>query len=290
MTEQQPKLGLIAGGGDLPLIIASGAEAAGQEVFVLGVKGFVEEQVLEGREHLVMSIGETGGQIKALKRANVDQICFAGIVKRPDFKSLKLDAKGLSILPKVIAAAAKGDDSLLRCILSVFEKEGFTVVGAEGVLESLVANEGPLTDAMPTDEEYSDLQKAAYIASEVGRLDIGQGAICCRGLILAVEAQEGTDEMLKRCAALPEQLRGTSKKRSGVLVKRPKPQQERRIDLPTIGVATVKQAASAGLAGIGVEAGAALILNQDEVKAEAARAGLWIYAFSSEDLSEKGAP
>lgn len=284
MPERSPKLGLIAGGGDLPGLIAAGAESLGREIFILGVKGFVEEELLQNREGVVLSIGETGAQLKALKKAGVEELCFAGIVKRPNFKSLSLDARGVSILPKVIAAASRGDDALLRAVLNVFEKEGFRIVGADEVLESVLAKPGPATNRKPTAEQLEDLVKAARTASEIGRLDIGQGAVVCRGLVLAVEAQEGTDEMLKRCAALPLEIRGGSDKPEGVLVKRPKPQQERRIDLPTIGLNTIRLAADAGLAGVGVEAGAALVLDGPELILEAEDRGVWIYAFTPSEI------
>lgn len=124
-----------------------------------------------------------------------------------------------------------------------------------------------------------DLEVAARIAAATGALDIGQGCVVCDGLVLAVEAQEGTDEMLRRCATLPDTVRGTPAARRGVLVKRPKPVQERRIDLPTTGVSTIELAAAAGLAGIGIEAGGALMLNRPAMEKRAAELGLFLYGF-----------
>ena len=134
-----------------------------------------------------------------------------------------------------------------------------------------------------------DAKRAAEVATISGSLEIGQGAISCAGLILAVEAQEGTDRMLARIPDLPVEIRGTAEARRGVLVKRPKPQQERRIDLPTIGVATVRGAAAAGLAGIAVEAGAALVVDRGDVAAAADQLGLFIYGFTIAELGAEPA-
>jgi UDP-2,3-diacylglucosamine hydrolase len=119
----------------------------------------------------------------------------------------------------------------------------------------------------------------------MGGLDIGQGAVVCDGLVLAVEAQEGTDRMLERCGELPTAVRGAPQQRRGVLVKRPKPQQERRIDLPTIGPNTIRGASACGLAGVAVEAGACLVLDLDTLLAEADAAGLFVVGFTPADLA-----
>ena len=279
------KLGIIAGGGDLPVILAEATRAEGRPYFVLGVNGFADPDFVKSHGGVMLSIGETGGQIRALKQAEVKTLCFAGLVKRPDFRALRLDRRGMMILPKVIAAAAQGDDSLLRVILSVFETEGFKVVGAETLTGGLLAAAGAVGRLSPNDEQMEDLAKAAYVASEIGRLDIGQGAVSCRGLVLAVEAQEGTDKMLQRCQGLPQELRGDDQQRAGVLVKRPKPQQERRIDLPTIGVRTVEGVAKAGLAGLAVEAGSALLVDRLAIARTADALGVWVYGFTEDELT-----
>lgn len=271
-------LGIIAGLGDLPVQVAQAATERGQGVFVLRMKGF-EEPALAGYPGTVAGVAEIGKAFKELKQAGCEQVCFAGIVKRPDFQSLKPDLKGISLLPKAIAAARVGDDALLSFMIKVFEGEGFDVIGADQAARSLTVDAGSLAGAEPTDQHLDDLKKAAQVATEMGRLDIGQGAIVANGLVLCVEAQEGTDEMLRRCAELPSQIRGSSAARAGVLVKRPKPQQERRVDLPTIGITTVELAAEAGLVGIGFEAEGALIINAEQVKDRAEALGLFLYGF-----------
>ena len=274
-------LGIIAGLGALPVQVAEAAVARGQGVYVLRLKGF-EEAALERFPGEVAGIAELGKAIKAFRGAGCEQVCFAGIVKRPDFKALKPDMKGMSLLPKAIAAARKGDDALLTFMIQVFEDEGFQIIGAEEAAGHLKAPAGLFAGPQPSDTQISDLKKAAHVALEIGRLDIGQGAIVADGLVLCVEAQEGTDQMLARCAALPPEIRGSAAARLGVLVKRPKPQQERRIDLPTIGTTTLEGAAEAGLSGIGYEAGGALIIDAEAVRKRAEELSLFLYGFPAD--------
>jgi len=272
-------LGIIAGLGQLPVQVARAATARGQGVYILRLQGFIEP-ALEDYPGQVVGFAAIGKLFKAFKTAGCEEICFAGIVKRPDLSALKPDFKGISLLPKVLAAARRGDDALLRAMIEIFEDEGFKVIGADEAAGHMLARPGLLAGRPPDEAQMSDLRKAAQIASEMGRLDIGQGAIICDGLILCVEAQEGTDEMLAQCARLDVAVRGTDAARRGVLVKRPKPMQERRIDLPTVGVKTIEGVAAAGLAGIGIEAGGALLLDEARVLARAEELGIFLFAFA----------
>ena len=274
-------LGLIAGLGELPVAIAENAVSTGRGVYVLRLKGF-EEPALEKYNGSVVGLGEVGTVMDRLKAAGCKEVVFAGNVSRPDFKNLKLDFKGLSLLPKVISEARKGDDALLRVLVGEFERNGFQVIGSDAAHASLLAPAGLIAGPSPSEAMMQDMRVAAKVAAATGTLDIGQGCVVCDGLVLAVEAQEGTDEMLRRCAALPAAIRGAENARRGVLAKRPKPVQERRIDLPTTGVSTVELAAAAGLAGIAVEAGGALMLNRPRMEQRAAELGIFIYGFPPE--------
>jgi len=277
------KLGLIAGAGELPIRLARQCQASGRAVFVVRLKGMADPEMsaFDGAD---LGIAELGKCIKAFKTAGVEAICLAGIVKRPDFAALKPDLRGLKALPGVIAAARKGDDALLRFLIGEFESEGFAVEGAHEVAQGMTLGGGPLGRVRPGEEHVQDMHKAFLVAGEIGRLDVGQGAVVCNGLVLAVEAQEGTDAMLARCANLPAELRGTLKDRRGVLAKRPKPIQEQRVDLPAIGVATVLGAAKAGLSGIVGEAGKVLVLDHEAVAKAANELGLFVYGLDPTDL------
>ncbi len=271
-------LGLVAGAGQLPVAVAAGA---GEALFVARLRGLADESLSHypGGE---FALGQLGGVVEAFRQAGVERVVFAGQVDRPDFSALKLDWRAARALPRILAAASKGDDALMRAVLAEFEREGFQVVGVEVVLESLLAETGPLGAHGPDEAALLDIQAAYRAARAIGDLDIGQAAVACGGIVLAVEAQEGTDQMLARVASLPERLRGASGARRGVLVKTPKPGQDRRIDLPTIGLETLNGAAQAGLAGIAVSAGGALIVDTAAMAMAADAAGLFIYGIPPE--------
>ncbi|HEY2356911.1 MAG TPA: UDP-2,3-diacylglucosamine diphosphatase LpxI [Phenylobacterium sp.] len=269
------KLGLIAGGGSLPVEIAEHCERSGRPLFVIRLKGFAGPELapFAGAE---VGLAELGKCFKALKRAGCRAVCLAGNVARPDFAALMPDLRGLAALPAAIAAARKGDDALLRMLVGEFEKEGFVVEGAHEVMDDLGLDIGPLGRISPSEENLADIAHALDVARAVGRLDVGQAVAVCRGLVLAVEAAEGTDAMLSRVAGLPEALRGRPGASAGVLAKAPKPIQEKRVDLPTIGPATVRGVAQAGLAGIVGEAGHLLVLDRETVIELADELGVFI--------------
>jgi hypothetical protein len=279
------RLAIVAGGGDLPRRVAEHARRTGRNPLVVGLKGFVDASLLTEFAGAELSVGEIGRLIQLMKREGCEEMVFAGSLKRPDFSSLKLDLKGVQSLPRILAAAKMGDDALLRSVMDVFAEAGFRIVGADDVLDDLRVGPGPLGAIAPGADHWSDIRRAAEVAKISGSLEIGQGAVVCAGLVLAVEAQEGTDRMLDRIPELIVEIRGTPEARRGVLVKAAKPQQERRIDLPTIGLTTVAGVARAGLAGIAVEAGAALVVDREAVAAAADAAGLFIVGFTAADIT-----
>ena len=268
-------LGIIAGGGDLPRAVAQSARAAGRDVFVVALRGSCGDWVAEFL-HDKVSLGEPGRALRALSGAGVKDILLAGKVDRPNFSDLKLDAKGVMILPRVVAAARKGDDALLRALTDMFEREGFRAVSIADAAPGLVAQDGSLGRLTPNDDHRDDIAQAFAVVRALGALDVGQAAVVCEGLTLAVEAAEGTDAMIARVGTLREALRGTPEKKRGVLVKALKPTQDAKTDLPVIGIDTVRRCAAMGLAGIALEAGKSLILGKDDIAAEADRLGLFV--------------
>ena len=276
------KLALIAGGGALPVSVAARCEAEGRPVFVVRLAGFADPH-LAHYPGLDAGMAEIGKILSAMKRADCKAVCFAGIVSRPDFKTLKPDLKGATLLPGIVAAATKGDDALLRKILSVFEGEGYSVEGADDILGGETLPAGALGAVQPTHEQLSDLRKALHVAEKSGELDIGQGAVVCDGLVLAVEAQEGTDAMLMRVAGLPADLRGSPSARKGALGKAPKPIQDLRVDMPVMGARTVEMAAAAGLAGVGGIAGKLILIDRPALIEAADRLGLYVWGEGGKD-------
>lgn len=277
MASAAPRLGVIAGGGDLPRRLAEHARAGGRDPYVLGVAGFADPDFVAAYSGGMAAYGEIGKSIDLLKKAGVGEIVFAGTVKKPDISALKFDLKGMTLVPRLLAAAARGDDALLRVVVQAYEDAGFRVIGADDVLVDLLAPAGSLGHVHPSPADWLDIRLAAKAAAEIGAEDVGQGAVARNGAVIATETQDGTDAMLGRVHPTPV--------RSGVLVKRPKPRQERRIDLPTIGAATIRHAADAGLAGIAVEAGGALMLERSEIVRLADQLGLFVHGFAPEELA-----
>jgi UDP-2,3-diacylglucosamine hydrolase len=268
-------LGLVCGGGDLPRAVAESARASGRAVFVVALRGMCGEWA-EEFPHDWVSLGEPGRALKALSTAGVGAVLLAGRVERPKFSELKLDAKGVMILPRVIAAARQGDDALLRLLVGLFEDDGFRAVSVAEAAPGLVVDKGPLGGIAPNDDHKADIARAFAIVRALGALDIGQAAVVCEGLALAVEAAEGTDAMIARVGQLRDNLRGTPQKKRGVLVKALKLTQDAKTDMPVIGVETVRRVAEVGLAGIALEAEKSLIVDKRAVAAEADRLGLFV--------------
>ena len=272
-------LGIIAGGGELPIAVAEAAAASGRNVFILALKGSADDRVSRFA-HEWNTLGELGRAMKLLRAHGVCEVLLAGKVARPRFSEVKLDAKGIMVLPRVVAAARKGDDALLRCMVSLFEDEGFKAIGVAEAAPALLASEGVLGRIRPSEDDRADIAVAVKVVRAMGALDIGQAAAVCAGLVLAVEAAEGTDRMMARVGQLPEAIRGVPGKPKGVLVKAPKTLQDGKTDLPVIGTETVKNVATVGLAGIAVEAGAALIMNRAGVIKAADEAGIFVMGFA----------
>jgi len=268
-------LGIIAGGGELPRAIAASARGAGRAVFVLALAGMTDDWARD-YPHETVALGELGRAIKAFRAHDCTDVTLAGKVQRPKFSEIKLDAKAILAAPRVIAAALRGDDALLRSVVDMFEREGMRVVGAAEAAPDLIAKTGVFGRVQPNAENTGDIALAFKVARAMGAFDVGQAAIVCANLTLAVEAAEGTDAMIARVVTLPEHLRGTKGKLRGVLVKAPKPIQDGKTDLPVIGVQTVQNAHAAALAGIAVEAGGALIVDREAVVSEADRLGMFL--------------
>lgn len=275
MTATAKKLGIVAGGGQLPLKLAEVCKETGRPYTLCALSGWADDPVAD-HPHRWFGIGELSGLTRYFQSEGVEEIVFAGNVQRPDFRKLKIDWAGAKLLPRALLASRQGDEALLRMLVEIMEDAGFHVVGAHEVLKALLIEEGALGTIAPDEEAAEDIQKARAVVDALGALDVGQGAVVARGLVLAVEAAEGTDAMLDRVAHLRVEIRGTLTDRAGVLLKFPKPMQERRIDLPTIGQKTLHGASAAGLKGIAVAAGAALVIDRDEVARLADELGLFV--------------
>ncbi|MBV8702877.1 MAG: UDP-2,3-diacylglucosamine diphosphatase LpxI [Acetobacteraceae bacterium] len=277
MTTGQDPVGILAGAGELPSKVAAAARAAGRAVFVVGLEGFAEPRLLAPYPHAIIRLGAAGCILAALRAQGCREVVLIGSVRRPSLLDLRPDAEAARLLARIGRAAFAGDDGFLSAIIRVLGDEGFRVIGAHEVLDQALAPAGLLTRAAPDARAMADIARGVAVARALGAADVGQGCVVQLGLVLAVEAVEGTDAMLARCAALARAGPG------GVLVKLVKPGQERRADLPTIGPETVRGAARAGLRGIAFEARGAMLADRDATVAAADAAGLFLVGITPDE-------
>ena len=281
-------LGIIAGGGALPGRVAAAALAAGREVFLVGLDGFADPAVLAHYPHAVARIGAAGRILQLLRGAGCTEIVLVGPVRRPSLLDLRPDAEGARLLGRIGRAAFGGDYGLLAAIVRVLADEGFRVIGAHEVFTEALAPPGLLTSIGPDAQALADIARGREVVQALGTADVGQACVVQQGIVLAVEAIEGTDAMLARCGALARPGPG------GVLVKLVKPGQDRRADLPTLGVESVQAVRAAGLRGIAFEAGGTLLADRASMIATAEAAGLFLLGLGPDPIerspsSQKGA-
>lgn len=269
------KLGIVAGGGTLPAHLIAACREEGRDFFVLALEDQTQPDKLPLEPHAWIRMGNAGVGIQILRDAGVEDIVLAGPVRRPRLSDLRPDGWTAKLAAK-LGWSFLGDDSLLKTLVHAIEGEGFNVVAAESLLGGLLACERQYGAVKPDERARKDISRGLEVVRELGALDIGQAAIVQDGYVLGVEAAEGTDALIARCATLGREGPG------GVLVKASKPGQERRVDLPTIGARTIELAAKSRLRGVAVECGGALILDEAEVTAAADRAGIFVVGVKNE--------
>lgn len=270
-------LGIIAGRGPLPCLLAEAASARGLPLHIVGIRGEASDDI-ERFPHTWMKWGELGKLFGALDGNGCRDLVIVGGVNRPDLANVKFDFTAVKYLPFLFSLGKGGDDNILSRVVDFLEQRGYRVHGPEEVLPELLVGAGVLGDKVPSAEDKADIELGFRVVASLGHLDIGQAAVVVKGHVLAVEAAEGTDAMLARCAELRQSGRVSLSGKVGVLVKAPKPGQEARIDLPTIGPETVRRAAEAGLAGIAVAARQVLVAELDRTVDAANRQGLFLVA------------
>lgn len=278
-----PKLAIIAGGGKLPGLVIQACREAGRQFFVVALEGQADADMVAGAPHAWCRLGAAAKGEKILRDFGTEEVVFVGKVRRPSLKELRPDWRALKVIVKATARAL-GDDGLLRAIIREFEAAGVRVVAPHELVRGLLAVKGAYGRIKPDRQARIDIARGIAAAKAIGALDIGQAAIVQQGIVLGLEAIEGTDALLIRAGALRRKGPG------GVLVKVAKPGQERRIDLPGVGVETVEAAAKAGLRGIAVEAGGALIVDRVKVAALADALGLFVFGVAAAGETAAAAP
>lgn len=270
-----PKLGILAGGGVLPALLVDSCIRTGRPFYVIAFDGQADSALVAPRAdgatlpHAWVRLGAAGRAVRLLRRAGVSELVMAGRMRRPGLAGLWPDLWAIRFLMRNRGLKG-GDDALLRALVGALEGAGFAVVGVDALLPDLLAPAGVLGAVRPDAAALADVKVGIASALALGARDVGQAAVARDGRVIGREGPEGTDALLATCKT------GSGSGRAGVLVKMAKPGQERRVDLPAIGPATVAAAERAGLAGIAVEAGAALIVERAAVIAAADAAGLFV--------------
>lgn len=271
---------IIAGGGDFPGEVAAAVRAAGRSVRIIGLRGFAGRQI-GGERPLVADMLDPAAILGLLRQIAPACVVLAGSVNRPGPLAIASVFSAYRNREELGRILASGDDRILRGAVGLIEEAGFTVVGAHEVAPGLLAPAGSFSRREPDEADRRDIALAGEILSATGRFDIGQGVVVAGGQVLALEGPEGTDAMLERVAALRRSRRVRLDGEAGVLVKRPKPGQDVRVDLPAIGPRTIAKARRAGLRGIAVAAGAVVVVDRAGTRAAADRSGLFLAGVSS---------
>ncbi|MBM3951070.1 MAG: lipid-A-disaccharide synthase [Rhodospirillales bacterium] len=265
------RLGIVAGGGTLPKRLIDSCRASDRPFFVVALEGQADPAVVADAPHAWVRLGAAGEAIARLRAEGCAELVFAGSVRRPSLADLRPDGWTAWFLART-GAFALGDDGLLAALAGALEREeGFRVVAPETIVPELLAREGAYGRLAPTPEDHADIAAAIAAALDLGARDQGQAAVARDGYVVTLEHADGTDAMLARLAEEPPPAQP-----KGVLAKVKKPGQEARIDLPTIGPETVRLAARAGLSGIVIEAGGALVVEPDELARAADESGVFV--------------
>ena len=270
----EPKLGVLAGAGSLPRLVIAEALRTERPLFVIAFHGHTAPETIAGVPHQWFRLGNAGAVLKMLRREGVRDVVFAGAIRRPSLAELRPDLYTIRFFAR-LGRKALGDDGLLRALAALLEEEGFHVVGATELVNRVVIAPGMLGLLQPSEIHQVDIEHGFRVVAVLGGLDIGQAVVVQQGFVLGVEGAEGTDELIARCAKL---ARDGSRP---VLVKAAKPQQDSRLDLPTIGVSTIDALAKARFAGLAIEAGRTLVLDADAVAHSADKAGLFVSAVAA---------
>lgn len=260
-------LALIAGRGGLPAALIA---ALPERPFLCALDGFAPAGL---KVDQVFRVERLALFLRLLEDRGITEVVFAGAVQRPRLDPALFDPATATLVPRLLAAMRQGDDATLREVIAIFEEAGFAVKGVEDIAPALLPGPGLLAGVL-TAQDKADAERAAVIVAALGAVDVGQGAVVAQGLCLGVEVVAGTDALLASVAALPATLRPPR----GLFYKAPKPGQDRRIDLPTIGVDTVRLAADAGLGGVVIAAGGVICLDLPAMIAEANAKNIFLWA------------
>lgn len=273
------KLGLLAGGGPFPARVAEAARAQGHQVFVVLLRDFHDDPALRTYPHMEERVGAGGAVIARLRAEGITHLVLCGKARRLSPLTLWPDAWMAKVIARLGKAVFAGDDTLLRNFIGILGEEGFEVIAPQSLLPASSAAPGLLAGDPPDEMARADILRGIGVLRALAEHDVGQSVVVQQGLILGIEAVEGTDALLARAGLLRRDGPG------GVLVKLAKPRQELRVDAPVVGSITVAGAADAGLRGIAIEAGRTILADGEGLLAAARQRGLFVLAIQPEEFA-----
>ena len=273
------KLGIIAGGGELPGRIIDTCQKRRRAFHVIAIEGQADPNVIGNYPHTWLRLGAAQKALEIARREAFEEIVMVGPVQRPSIAALRPDMLAAKVLARAGGASVMGDDGLLKAVIAQIEELGFTVIGPDTFLKDGLEEPGVLGQCEPDESAISDIRRGAHILSQLGPADVGQGVVIQDNIVIAVEAVEGTDAMIARSKSLLRPGPG------GILIKLPKPGQETRADLPTIGPDTITQMHDSGLRGLAIDARNTLLIDREETVRRADSVEIFILALDSEECS-----
>lgn len=275
-SSHEGPLAMLCGGGSLPLAVAQSVTSRGRPVLLFLLSGAADGTALEQFPHHWVYLGQVGKFLRLARAAGCRELLAIGSLVRPSVWQTRLDLKAISLLPRILTAFRGGDNHLLTELGKLVEQHGFHLVGAHEVAPEILVPEGRLGRAEATERDRADIALGFDYLQATGPFDVGQAVVVAGRHVIAVEAAEGTDQMLARVADMRRNGRVQTSAGIGVLVKAPKPGQDHRFDLPSIGPLTVAGVAAAGLAGVAVVAGQTVIAEPERVTLDADKAGIFV--------------
>ncbi|HTS39405.1 MAG TPA: UDP-2,3-diacylglucosamine diphosphatase LpxI [Xanthobacteraceae bacterium] len=281
-TPDTTPLAIICGAGSLPFAVADAAVRGGRRVVLFALKGAADAERMTGYPHHWVRIGQFGSIRRIARTEGCRDVVFIGSLIRPTIRQLWPDFTTLFLVPRLIRLLRGGDNRLLLGVTEIFEENGFRLIGADQVAPEIRMPRGALGRRAPIERDWADIKCGLALLHATGPFDVGQAVVVADNRILAMEAAEGTDEMLAHLAEMRRNGRVRSPVGVGVLVKAPKPGQDRRVDLPAIGPATIEGVANAGLAGIAVVAGSAIVAEAERMAAVADSAKIFVIGIDAD--------
>jgi DUF1009 family protein len=280
-NQSRGPLAIIGCGGSLPFAVADAVAARGRQAMLFAVEGVAEGARVGNYQHRWVKLGQGGRLMSMMRDAGCRDVVFIGSLTRPPLSKIRLDIGMLMMLPTIISSFRGGDDHLLKNLGRILETNGFRLVGAHDVAPEITVPKGNLTKLAPSATELADIERGLGVLKAMGPFDVGQAVVVTNGHVIAIEGIEGTDEMLARVADLRRRGRLHAPEGRGVIVKAPKPEQDRRFDLPAIGPKTVDGVTAAGLAGIAVAAGETIMAEPMATVTAADQAGIFVFGIEA---------